>query len=572
VTPLDDLVAGGGCAPVAPVAEVPGVLLRPEPARDADWHQRAVFYEVIVRSFADSNGDGVGDLPGLTGKLDYLAGLGVDCLWLAPFYPSPMRDGGYDVTDHCAIDPALGTLEDFTALLEAARERGIKVVIDFVLNHTSDQHPWFQRSRSDPAGPFGDFYIWSDTDTGFADAPVIFPDVEASNWTYDQVRGQYYWHRFFSHQPDLNFDNPAVRRAILDAMRFWLDVGVDGFRLDAVPYLFAREGTSCAHLPETHEFLREMRQIIDDEYPGRILLAEANGSPEEVAEYFGAGDECHMAFHFPLMPRLFMADRSEDRTPISEVLAQSPTPPKGGQWGVFLRNHDELSLETVHPEDRAYLWQEYVTEPRMRANLGIRRRLTPLLEHDRKRTELFTALLFSMPGSPVLYYGDEIGMGDNIWLSDRDSVRTPMQWSADRNGGFSRVEPERIYIPLNADPVHGYQARNVEAQERNPSSLLNWTRRMIAIRKDNPVFGLGEFGDVDGGNTAVLSFVRKLDGDTVLCVNNLSRVAQAVDLDLGRWRGCRVVEMLGGATFPEIGTEPYRLTLAAHGFYWLRLA
>jgi maltose alpha-D-glucosyltransferase/alpha-amylase len=533
--------------------------------------QLGVFYEVMVRSFADSNGDGIGDLPGLTSKLDYLAWLGVDTIWLPPFFPSPMRDGGYDVADYCNVDPAVGTLDDFVALLDAARERNIKVIIDFVLNHTSDQHPWFQQSRHEPDGPFGDFYTWSDTNTGYADAPIIFPDVEDSNWAFDPVRKQYYWHRFFSHQPDLNFDNPLVRKTILDVARFWLDLGVSGFRLDAVPYLFAREGTRCAHLPETHEFLREMRRMIDTEYPGRILLAEANGSPTDVAEYFGAGDECHMAFHFPLMPRMFMAARREQAGLISDVLAATPDPPPGCQWGIFLRNHDELTLETVQAEERDYMWREYATDPRMKANNGIRRRLAPLLDHDTNRTELFTALLLSLPGSPVLYYGDEIGMGDNIWLGDRDSVRTPMQWSSDRNGGFSRADPERMYVPLNVDPVHGYQALNVEAQKRNPSSLLQWTRRMVGVRKAEPAFAQGEYRDIDGDNPSVLSFVREFDGDTILCVNNMSAFAQAVKLDLTEWKGRRVAELIGGSMFPDIADSPYHLTLGSHGFYWLRL-
>jgi maltose alpha-D-glucosyltransferase / alpha-amylase len=535
------------------------------------WHRLAVFYEVIVRSFADSNGDGVGDLPGLTAKLDYLAWLGVDCLWLPPFYPSPLRDGGYDVTDYTDVDPAVGTLDDFTAFLAAAHERGIKVIVDFVLNHTSDQHPWFQQSRTDPAGPYGDFYVWADDDSGLPGVPIIFPDSESSNWAFDPVRKQYYWHRFYGHQPDLNFDNPAVCEAILEGLRFWLDLGVDGFRLDAVPYLFTEDGTRCAHLPRTHAFLREVRELLDREYPNRILLAEANGWPEEVAEYYGAGDECHMAFNFPLMPRIFSALRREDRTPIADVIAQTPPTPAGCQWGIFLRNHDELTLETVDPDERAYLWAEYASDPRMRANLGIRRRLAPLLDHDLNRTELVTALLLSLPGSPILYYGDEIGMGDNIWLPDRDGVRTPMQWSSDRNGGFSTGEPGHLLLPLNMDAVHGYQALNVEAQQRNPSSLLHWTRRMVQLRKENPAFGLGSFLEVAGDNPSVLSYIRHYDGDIVLCVNNLSRHAQAAELDLGPWSGYRPIELAGGQPFPTIGDSTYAVTIGPHGFYWLRL-
>jgi maltose alpha-D-glucosyltransferase/alpha-amylase len=535
------------------------------------WHRLAVFYEVMVRSYADGNGDGMGDLKGLTGKLDYLSWLGVDCLWLPPFYPSPMRDGGYDVSSYNEVAPEVGNLEDFAEFLAAAHARGIKVIIDFVMNHTSDQHQWFAQSRLDPTGPFGDFYVWSDTDTGLADVPIVFPDTETSNWAYDPVRKQYYWHRFFSHQPDLNFDNPAVRSAILDALRFWLDLGVDGFRLDAVPYLFSREGTSCAHLPETHQFLQDVRATIDANYPGRILLAEANGWPEDVAEYFGDGNECHMAFNFPLMPRIFMAARREQRYPISDILARTPQPPPGCQWGTFLRNHDELTLETVHDDERDYMWREYASDPRMKANLGIRRRLAPLLDHDTNRTELFTALLLSLPGSPVLYYGDEIGMGDNIWLGDRDGVRTPMQWSPDRNGGFSQGDTGRLHLPVNMDAVHGYQALNVEAQQKNTSSLLHWTRRMIQVRKENPAFGLGSLRDLGGSNPSVLSYVREFGDDILLCVNNLSRFAQATSLDLRDWAGWMPREVIGSVDFPLIGEWPYQITLGAHGFYWLRL-
>jgi maltose alpha-D-glucosyltransferase/alpha-amylase len=535
------------------------------------WHETAVFYEVIVRSFADSNGDGIGDLPGLTAKLGYLQWLGIDCLWLPPFYPSPLKDGGYDVADYTDVDPAVGTLEDFTTFLDEAHRHGLKVIVDFVLNHTSDQHPWFQQSRADPTGPYGDYYLWADDDAGLSEAPIIFPDVESSNWAFDPVRKQYYWHRFYSHQPDLNYANSNVRDAVLDAMRFWLDLGVDGFRLDAVPYLYVREGTSCAHLPETHEFLRELRCLMDSEYPHRIMLAEANGLPEQVAQYYGAGDECHMAFNFPLMPRIFSALRREDRTPITRVIEQTPPTPHGCQWGTFLRNHDELTLETVDPDERIYLWSEYAAEPRMRANLGIRRRLAPLLEHDLDRTQLATALLLSLPGSPVLYYGDEIGMGDNIWLPDRDGVRTPMQWTPDRNGGFSLAEAARFHLPVNVDPVHGYQAVNVETQQRNPSSLLHWTRRLVALRQQNPAFGLGSFTDVGGNNSSVLSYLRVYRDDLVLCINNLSANPQATGLDLSEWAGSRPVELTGGQTFPRVGRRPYGITLGPYGFYWLRL-
>ena len=492
-------------------------------------------------------------------KLDYLSWLGIDCLWLPPFYPSPLRDGGYDVSDYTGVLPEFGTVDDFTALLNAAHQRGIRVIVDFVINHTSDQHPWFQASRSDPTGPYGDYYVWSDDDTRFSDARIIFVDTEPSNWTFDPIRKQYYWHRFFSHQPDLNFDNPDVQRAIIDALRFWLDKGIDGFRLDAVPYLFVRDGTNGENLPETHEFLKRLRKEIDRDYPDRVLLCEANQWPADVVEYFGdpvVGDECQMAFHFPVMPRIFMAVRRESRYPISEIMAQTPPIPDNCQWGIFLRNHDELTLEMVSDEERDYMWAEYAKDPRMKANIGIRRRLAPLLENDLNQIELFTALLLSLPGSPVLYYGDEIGMGDNIWLGDRDGVRTPMQWTPDRNAGFSTCDPARLYLPVIMDSIYGYQVTNVEAQTRNSSSLLNWTRRMIAVRKANPAFGLGTFTDIGGSNPSVLSFVRDFGDDTVLCVNNLSRFPQPVELDLRPWQGSHPIELMGGAQFPAVGELP----------------
>jgi maltose alpha-D-glucosyltransferase/alpha-amylase len=542
---------------------------------DREWFKRAVFYEVLVRGFKDSNGDGTGDLRGLTDKLDYLQWLGVDCLWLPPFFPSPLRDGGYDVSDFIDVLPDFGTIEDFSEFLSAAHDRGIRVIIDFVMNHTSDAHPWFQESRSNPDGPYGDFYVWADDDTRWPEARVIFVDTEPSNWTFDPIRKQYFWHRFFSHQPDLNFDNPAVVDAIMDAIRFWLDLGIDGFRLDAVPYLYERDGTNGENLPETHEILKRVRKEIDDNYPDRVLLCEANQWPADVVEYFGdysvGGDECHMAFHFPVMPRIFMAVRREQRYPISEILAQTPPIPDTCQWGIFLRNHDELTLEMVTDEERDYMWAEYAQDPRMKANIGIRRRLAPLLDNDQNRIELFTALLLSLPGSPVLYYGDEIGMGDNIWLGDRDGVRTPMQWTPDRNAGFSVCDPGRLYLPVNADSIYGYQVTNVEAQTRNTSSLLHWTRRMIGLRKANPAFGLGTFTDLGGSNPSVLSFVRAFGDDVVLCVNNLSRFPQAAELDLRAWEGAEPIEMTGGSHFPAIGELPYLLTLAGHGFYWLRI-
>ena len=543
---------------------------------DPEWYKTAVFYEVLVRSFNDSNADGVGDLRGLIEKLDYLQWLGVDCLWLPPFFTSPLRDGGYDVAEYTLVAPDVGTIDDFREFVTEAHRRGLRVIIDFVMNHTSDAHPWFQASRSDPDGPYGDFYVWSDDATRYADARIIFVDTEVSNWTFDPVRKQYFWHRFFSHQPDLNFENPAVVDAILDALRFWLDIGIDGFRLDAVPYLFEEEGTNCENLPRTHELLRRVRKEIDADYPNRVLLCEANQWPGDVIEYFGdvekGGDECQMAFHFPVMPRIFMGVRRESRYPISEILAQTPAIPDTCQWGIFLRNHDELTLEMVSDSDRDYMWGEYAKDPRMKANIGIRRRLAPLLEGDRDTIELFTALLLSLPGSPVLYYGDEIGMGDNIWLGDRDGVRTPMQWAPDRNAGFSKCEPGRMHLPVIIDSLYGYQSINVEAQLAATASLLNWTRRMIAVRKETSAFGLGTFTDLGGTNPTVLSYLREYGDEAVLCVNNLSRFAQPVQLDLRPFEGLTPVEMLGGSSFPPVGELPYLLTLGGHGFYWLRLS
>ena len=547
----------------------------PAAGTDPDWFKRAVFYEVLIRSFKDSDGDGAGDLRGLTDKLDYLHWLGVDCLWLPPFYPSPLRDGGYDVSDYKGVLPEFGTLEDFSRFVRLAHDRRMRVIIDFVMNHTSDQHPWFQASRENPDGPYGDFYVWADDDTGYSDARIIFVDTEASNWTFDPVRRQYFWHRFFGHQPDLNYDNPAVGEAIIDALRFWLDLGIDGFRLDAVPYLFEEEGTNCENLPRTHGFLKQVRKMIDDEYPDTVLLSEANQWPADVVEYFGefsaGGDECHMAFHFPVMPRIFMAVRRESRYPVSEIMAQTPLIPANCQWGIFLRNHDELTLEMVTDDERDYMWAEYAKDPRMKANIGIRRRLAPLLENDTDQIELFTAMLLSLPGSPVLYYGDEIGMGDNIWLGDRDSVRTPMQWTPDRNAGFSTAEPGRLTLPVVMDAVYGYQVTNVESYLTNASSLLHWTRHMIEVRKENPAFGLGDFTDIGGSNPSVLSYVREFGDDIVLCVNNLSRFPQPVELDLRRHEGYQPIELMGGVRFPPIGELPYLLTLAPHGFYWFRL-
>ncbi|MGH3625220.1 MAG: maltose alpha-D-glucosyltransferase [Sciscionella sp.] len=545
-----------------------------------EWFKTAVFYEVLVRAFHDSDGDGTGDLRGLADKLDYLSWLGVDCLWLPPFYASPLRDGGYDISDFRAVLPEFGTVEDFVYLLDQAHRRNLRVITDLVLNHTSDTHPWFQESRRDPEGPYGDYYVWDDTDERYAAARIIFVDTEPSNWTYDPVRGQFYWHRFFSHQPDLNFENQEVADAMIDVLRFWLNLGIDGFRLDAVPYLFEEEGTNCENLPRTHEFLKRCRKVVDDEYPDRVLLAEANQWPEDVVEYFGdpevGGDECHMAFHFPLMPRIFMAVRRGQRVPISEILANTPKIPSGTQWGIFLRNHDELTLEMVTDDERDYMYAEYATDPRMKANICIRRRLAPLLDNDRNQLELFTALLLSLPGSPVLYYGDEIGMGDNIWLGDRDAVRTPMQWTPDRNAGFSRCDPGRVYLPVIADPVYWYQAMNVESQMNNTSSLLHWTRRMLQVRSEHQAFGLGDFAELGSSNPSVLAYLRRWttdDGgeDVVMCVNNLSRFPQPVELDLSEHNGGVPVELTGGVSFPPIGELPYLLTLPGHGFYWFEI-
>jgi maltose alpha-D-glucosyltransferase / alpha-amylase len=545
---------------------------------DPTWFKRAVFYEVLVRAFFDASADGSGDLRGLIDRLDYLHWLGIDCIWLPPFYDSPLRDGGYDIRDFYKVLPEFGTVDDFVALLDAAHQRGIRVITDLVMNHTSESHPWFQESRRDPDGPYGDYYVWSDTSEKYTDARIIFVDTEESNWTFDPVRRQFYWHRFFSHQPDLNYDNPAVQEAMIDVIRFWLDLGIDGFRLDAVPYLFEREGTNCENLPETHAFLKRVRKVVDDEFPGRVLLAEANQWPGDVVEYFGdltaGGDECHMAFHFPLMPRIFMAVRRESRFPISEILAQTPEIPDMTQWGIFLRNHDELTLEMVTDDERDYMYSEYAKDPRMKANVGIRRRLAPLLDNDRNQIELFTALLLSLPGSPVLYYGDEIGMGDVIWLGDRDGVRTPMQWTPDRNAGFSTANPGRLYLPPSQDPVYGYQAVNVEAQRDTSTSLLNFTRVMLSVRRRHDAFSVGLFEELGGSNPSVLAFVRQPadGGDTVLCVNNLSRFPQPIELNLQHWSGYTPVELTGQVEFPRIGHLPYLLTLPGHGFYWFQLS
>jgi maltose alpha-D-glucosyltransferase/alpha-amylase len=544
---------------------------------DPRWYERAVFYELSVRAFSDSNADGTGDLAGVVDKLDYLAWFGVDCLWLLPFFPSPLRDGGYDVADYCDVAPEFGTLDDMTRLIGAAHDRGMRIMIDLVLNHTSDTHPWFVESRSSRDNPKADWYVWSDDDKGYPDIRVIFSDTEASNWTWDGVRRQYYWHRFFHFQPDLNLDNPEVREALLAVVRFWLDLGVDGFRLDAVPYFFQREGTNGENLPETHAFLREIRAMIDADYPNRVLLGEVNQWPNDVADYFGDGDECHMCFHFPLMPRMFMAVRREHRFPITEILAQTPSIPDGCQWGIFLRNHDELTLEMVTDEERDYMWAEYASDPRMRKNLGIRRRLATLVDNDRGVSELLFALLLSLPGAPVLYYGDEIGMGDNIYLGDRDTVRTPMQWTPDRNAGFSTADFEQLYLPPLMDPVYGYASVNVEASLRDPSSFLHWLRRMIVVRRQHPVFATGSLEVLSADNPSVFAYLRRGrdpatgEAQSIVCVNNLSRFAQATELSLVRWKESPPVELIGRSTFPPIGLEGYPVTLGPHGFFWLQV-
>jgi len=541
---------------------------------DPRWYRHAIFYELLVRGFADGNGDGIGDLQGLVDKLDYIQWLGVDCIWLLPINRSPMRDGGYDISDYYGIQPEYGDVELLRRVIDEAHRRDMRVIMDMVMNHTSDQHPWFQEARSSPDNPKREWYVWSQTQDRYRDARIIFLDTEVSNWTWDETAGAYYWHRFFSHQPDLNYDNPEVRAEMLNVLRFWLDLGLDGFRLDAVPYLYEREGTNCENLPESHAFLADVRAVIDREYGGdRVLLAEANQWPEDVVQYYGTDEqpECHMCFHFPLMPRMFMGLRREQRYPITEILERTPHIPEFGQWGIFLRNHDELTLEMVTEDERDYMWTEYARDPRMKLNLGIRRRLAPLLENGRRQMELFYGLLLSLPGTPILYYGDEIGMGDNIYLGDRDGVRTPMQWNADRNAGFSKADFAQLYLPPLMDPVYGYTAVNVEAQERSQSSMLHWLRRFIAVRRRYPVFGEGQFEALDASNPSVFAFLRFNGHRMLLCVNNLSRFSQPVELDLRRFNGRTPVELLGRVPFPRIGELPYFLTMGPHGFYWFEI-
>src|SRR5690349_8601151 len=545
---------------------------RPGLVPNPHWYREAIIYEIPVRAFCDSNGDGIGDFPGLIEKLDYLRDLGVSAIWLLPFYPSPLRDGGYDIADYTSVNPIFGTLEDFQRLLFEAHERGIRVITELVINHTSRDHEWFERARRSPPGsPERNFYTWSDTASEYADARIIFKDFETSNWAWDPVAKAYYWHRFYSHQPDLNFDNPAVHEAIEKVLDFWLGMGVDGLRLDAVPYLYEREGTICENLRETHEYLVKLRAHVDRKFQGRMLLAEANQWPEDAVAYFGKGDESHMNFHFPLMPRMFMALQMEDRFPIIDILEQTPAIPDNCQWAMFLRNHDELTLEMVTDEERDYMWRVYATDPSARINLGIRRRLAPLLANSRRKIELLNTMLFSMPGTPVIYYGDEIGMGDNIYLGDRNGVRTPMQWSPDRNAGFSKANPQRLLLPVIIDPEYHYEAINVDNQQQNLSSLLWWMRRVIGMRKNFKAFSRGTLEFLFPDNTKVLAFLRKIGNETVLVVVNLSRFAQSAELNLAAYAGSVPIEMFSRNRFPTIRKTGYTITLGPHTCYWFVL-
>jgi maltose alpha-D-glucosyltransferase/alpha-amylase len=541
--------------------------------QDPSWHHDAVIYQLHVKAFRDSNRDGYGDFKGLIEKLDYIAQLGVTAIWLLPFYPSPLKDDGYDIADYCDVHKSYGTVQDFKEFLDRAHALGLKVITELVINHTSDQHPWFEKARLAPKGsPEREFYVWGDDPNRYQEARIIFTDTETSNWTWDPVAQQFFWHRFFSHQPDLNFDNPAVLEAILDVMRFWLRMGVDGLRLDAIPYLVERDGTSCENLPETHVVLKKLRAAMDAEFEGRVFLAEANQWPTDVRPYFGDGDECHMAFHFPVMPRMYMAVAQEDRTPIVDIMARTPPIPSQCQWAIFLRNHDELTLEMVTDEERDYMYNAYAKDRRMRINVGIRRRLAPLMENGRKEIELMNALLMSLPGSPVLYYGDELGMGDNIYLGDRNGVRTPMQWTPDRNSGFSSVDSAALYFPVIADPPYSYHSVNVEAQERTSSSLLHWMRSIVRLRRKYHAFGRGTFEPLAPQNRRVLVFLRRYGDEIILCVNNLARHAQYVELDLGEFNGWSPMELWSGHAFPKIGDLPYLLTLNGRDFMWFKLA
>jgi maltose alpha-D-glucosyltransferase/alpha-amylase len=540
---------------------------------DPLWHKDAVIYQVHVRAFNDSNRDGIGDFRGLTEKLEYIRDLGATAIWVLPFYPSPLKDDGYDIADYHNIHPDYGTRADFRQFMREAHSLGLRVLTELVINHTSDQHPWFQAARRAPADSSKrNFYVWNDTDQKWPETRIIFTDTESSNWSWDPVAKAYYWHRFFTHQPDLNFDNPHVVQAVLRVMRHWFDMGVDGMRLDAIPYLIERDGTNNENLPETHQLIKHIRAELDRHYRNRVFLAEANQWPEDVSEYFGAGDECHMAYHFPLMPRIYMAIAQEDRHPVVEIMRQTPDIPESCQWAIFLRNHDELTLEMVTHKERDYMYQMYAADPRARINLGIRRRLAPLMQNDLDCIKLMNSLLLSMPGSPIIYYGDEIGMGDNIYLGDRNAVRTPMQWSPDRNAGFSRADPQRLYLPPIMDSIYGYEAVNVESQLRDPSSLLHWMRRILAVRKTSRAFGRGKITFLRPGNRKVLAYLREYGEEAILCVANVSRAAQPVELDLSRFRGRVPVEMIGRNPFPPVGDLPYLLTLPAHGFFWFRLA
>lgn len=536
------------------------------------WYKDSIFYELHVRGFADGNGDGIGDFTGLTAKLPYIRDLGVDCIWLLPFFPSPLRDDGYDIADFKAVHRDYGTLDDFRRFLDEAHSMGLRVLSDLVMNHTSDQHAWFRQARQDRASPYRDWYVWSDTPDRYKDVRIIFKDTETSNWTWDPVAKQYFWHRFFSHQPDLNYDNPAVRDAMLDVVAFWMHLGLDGFRVDAIPYLFEREGTNCENLPETHGFCKELRRFVDAQWPNRLLLAEANQWPQDLVPYFGNGsDEFQMAFHFPLMPRMFMGLRREEKKPIEDILQQLPQLPEQCQWAIFLRNHDELTLEMVSDAERDYMYKEYATDPRMRLNLGIRRRLAPLLDNGRRQMELLYGLLLSLPGSPVIYYGDELGMGDNIYLGDRNGVRTPMQWTMDRNAGFSQADAARLYAPVIVDPVYSYHHLNVEAQNRVPTSLLNWLRRLVRIRARHRLFGRGTLRLLPNSNSRVLTFLREMGQQRMLVVANLSRFAQPCEMQLAELAGWTPREPFGNVTFSKIGTLPYFLTLGPHTFFWFEL-
>ncbi|MEO3385359.1 maltose alpha-D-glucosyltransferase [Mesorhizobium sp. CAU 1741] len=546
-----------------------GIIDRSQP----DWYKDAIIYQLHIKAFQDANGDGIGDFAGLMQRLDYIQELGVTAIWLLPFYPSPLRDDGYDIAEYKAINPSYGQMKDFRAFVAEAHRRGLRVITELVINHTSDQHPWFQRARrAKPGSAARDFYVWSDTDTKYPETRIIFLDTETSNWTWDPVAGQFFWHRFYSHQPDLNFDHPRVLQEVIKVMHFWLDLGVDGLRLDAIPYLVEREGTNNENLPETHVILKKIRSALDERYSDRMLLAEANQWPEDTRPYFGDADECHMGFHFPLMPRMYMALAQEDRHPITDIVRQTPDIPDSCQWGIFLRNHDELTLEMVTDKERDYLWRTYAEDTRARINLGIRRRLAPLMQNDRRKIELLNSLLLSMPGTPIVYYGDELGMGDNYYLGDRDGVRTPMQWSPDLNAGFSRADPQKLFLPVILDPVYGYQAVNVESQAKDPSSLLFWMRRLISVRKQHDAFGRGSMMLLYPRNRKILAYVREYEGDQILCVANLARSAEAVELDLSQWKGAVPVELLGRSAFPPIGDLPYLITLPAFGFYWFVLS